>query len=428
MLAVFLIALLPRLLVFGVASVGPGTTLWDPDSLEYDQLGRGMALHGVFSQSPTPPFVPDRQRVPLFPAQIAVFYAIIGDHVDAARSWAVASNVVVSAMTAAMVAGLGSAWAGRRVGMAAGLLLATDLTSIAYSAMLLSETLFTLLLVVGTLAMARYARQPRVRNAALVGVLLGLATLTRPIGVFLPLALMPSFLVAHPLRRWPVGLRDAGLCLVVMALVVGPWTLRGRTGGGADAVTTQAAINAYFHRGALIEGAISGRDPEEVRTDLEAQFAREAAANGWTEEERVRVMQDRAMNLIRAHPWLYLRLQAQGMLKVLAPDTDAIFDTLGLRATADDKPVRWVYWLWAGLGMVQLALMYALASVGVVALARERRWFVATVLLAPAAYLLISAGPEAYARFRPPLMPAIAIMAAFGLIQWRSGPPKMRRQ
>ena len=428
MLAVFLIALLPRLVVFGVASVGPGTVLWVPDSLEYDRLGRNMALHGVFSQSSAPPFVPDRQRVPLFPAQVAVSYLIAGDHADTARRLSVACNVAASALTAALVAGLGSAWAGRRVGLAAGLVLATDLTSITYSAVLLSETLFTLLLVVATLAMARYAQRPLARRAALVGLLLGLATLTRPIGVFLPLALAPAFIVTHPLRRWPVALRDAGICLVVVALLVGPWTLRGRAGGGADPVTTQAAINAYFHRGALIEGAISGRDPQAVRAELEAEFAREATANSWSEKEQVRVMQERALRLLRANPWLYVRLQVQGMLKVLSPDTDAIFDTLGLRATADVQPARWVYRFWAGLGLAQLALLYALAIAGVAELVRTRRWFVAAVLLAPAAYLLISAGPEAYARFRPPLMPAVALLAAFGLTQWRADAPRMGRR
>ena len=417
-LAVFVVALTLRLVVLAVAVFGPGRVLWLPDSLEYDLLGRNLALHGVFSRSPAPPFAPDYQRTPLFPLQVTLAYLLAGGRPGVAATLTVAANAVLGALTAALLVPLGAVLGARRAGLWAGLLLAVDLTSIVYSAMLLSEELFALLLVGALLALARYAGAPGAWPAALAGAALGLATLTRPIGILLPLVFAPCFFLAQGRRGLPSALRDLALCGLVMGAIVAPWSLRARAAGVDDATATQAAINAYFHRGVLIEAARTGRDPEDVRAELEAAFEREAADGGWSERQRVEVMRERAARLIEGHRLLYLRLQLRGMLQLLGPETDALFDLAGLRRPADaphEGPSRPVRETWRLLGMGQLALVYALAARGALALVRDRaprRWAILALLALPLAYFVVVSGPEAYARFRVPAMPEVVLLAA----------------
>jgi hypothetical protein len=118
----------------------------------------------------------------------------------------------------------------------AGLAVALSGPQLIYEHYLMSEALFGLLLTGASLAMVvtLAAGSPTVEARApfrgpalfslLAGCLLGLCALTRPVGQ----ALLPLFLVACMLLlpRWRPALRTAGLALVGYLLLAAPWTLR----------------------------------------------------------------------------------------------------------------------------------------------------------------------------------------------------------
>ena len=411
MLTVFLVALAARTALWALVLVGYISFAPAPDSLDYEQIGRNLASYGVFSGSAGPPFEPDFQRMPLFPSLIALAYLLSPDRLGLGPPLAIAGNVLLGSLTAALLVPLGALYGGRRVGVLAGLLLAIDLWSTLYATVLLSETAFTALLVGALLALGRYGRTPRPGLAAGAGLLLGLATLTRPIGVLLGLILVPVFFLGRARQRRLPALRDAVICLSLASVVVMPWLLRARAEGGADAISTQAAINAYIDRQALFEASLGERtDSAALRAELQAEIERERSANGWTQQEQVRVMQERAARLFIAHPALYLTLQLRGMLHLLG--LDALGDRRDLRGLADIVRI---------VGLVQLLLLYALAAFGLLALLRARWWFPVALLLLPLLYLIVLAGPEAYSRFRVPVMPAFALLAAFAPWGERAG-------
>lgn len=108
---------------------------------------------------------------------------------------------------------------------------------IGQSALLMDTTLFTLLLLAATLALARMVESRRVVDAVLLGVALGLGVLVRPTIAFVA-AIVPVALVAAR-----VGWRRSALLTAVSAgvalLVVAPWTIR--TYAAYDAVVVGAA-------------------------------------------------------------------------------------------------------------------------------------------------------------------------------------------
>ncbi|NLA37638.1 MAG: hypothetical protein GX868_18395 [Actinobacteria bacterium] len=120
---------------------------------------------------------------------------------------------------------------GRRIGLAAGVVLALWPNLVLHSATLLSESLFIVCLCLFLLGMTRLMvgeaalwTRPWWRNAVLAGVALGAATLTRP-QVLLSL---PAFAVAIGVLRVPWRTRAALFLVpaVLGAAVVMPWTIR----------------------------------------------------------------------------------------------------------------------------------------------------------------------------------------------------------
>ncbi|MBT7308891.1 MAG: hypothetical protein HN842_11795, partial [Gammaproteobacteria bacterium] len=116
-----------------------------------------------------------------------------------------------------------------------------------------SETLFTLLFVGGVIYAFRILSDFSLKNAILLGVLTGLATLTRPVSFYL-MAIWPLFLafasmaksrvdVCHvPVYRSGTGKMKLLIPLLIGGLVISPWYARNYTVFGEAFFTSNAGI------------------------------------------------------------------------------------------------------------------------------------------------------------------------------------------
>ena len=68
-----------------------------------------------------------------------------------------------------------------------------------------------------------------------------------------------------------------------------------------------------------------------------------------------------------------------------------------------------------GLQLIILGSIYVAAFVGAITMRRSQSWTLVILLTIPFYFLVMSSGPGASARFRFPMVPFIAILAAFGL-------------
>jgi 4-amino-4-deoxy-L-arabinose transferase-like glycosyltransferase len=126
--------------------------------------------------------------------------------------------------TIAAIGVLGRRVAGARVGLLAAALAALYPLLIAADGALMSETLYALVIALLLIASYRLYDEPGARRAALLGLAIGLAALTRAE------ALLLLALLALPLAwRVPTArlqLRLLGSACLVAVLVVAPWTVR----------------------------------------------------------------------------------------------------------------------------------------------------------------------------------------------------------
>jgi 4-amino-4-deoxy-L-arabinose transferase-like glycosyltransferase len=171
---------------------------------------------------------------PLFPLLLALPSALGLDSYQAHR-------VVVALIGTATVVGVGFLArhvAGERVGLIAAGLAAASPVLISADGAVMSETLLGLLVVLCALAAYRLRDKPSTRRAALLGVLIGLATLTRGEAILL----LPLLLLFSATRgKWLA-------VVVACAVTLAPWTIRNLT-------TFDKPVPISTNEGNLIAGA-----------------------------------------------------------------------------------------------------------------------------------------------------------------------------
>ncbi len=206
------------------------------------QLAQG---HGYVSPVATFFHLPSRltaEHPPLYPLMLAGMSKLGFASVNAQRMF----NVAVGTVTVLLVALLARRLAGPRAGLVAGVLCAAYPSFIAANGAIMSETLFGALVAGAMLQAIRCWRRLSLPRAAVLGLLIGLATLTRSEGLLLwPLLVVP-IAIRSPRRRGAViAVAGLGLVLVMTPWVVRNWVDFGRPVLSDDAGVTVAGANCF---------------------------------------------------------------------------------------------------------------------------------------------------------------------------------------
>ncbi len=381
---------------------------WTPpiaaDAADYDRLARALTEGKGYVNTRGEP---TSWRPPLYPAFVAAIYRIADGSVEAVRL----AQVLVDVGTVALGYRLGTVLFGPVAGRIAALLMAASISTIAASSRLLSETLFTMLLMAGVVLTVEWWRAVRAgrKLAAValgvgVGAVMGAGTLCRGVLLLYPLCLVGMAMLRRYMP-WPSGERStsaaptrgrgpllaSGAVLLGFVLVVLPWTVRNyRVHGALVPVATQlggALYTAYNPP----DGWIFGIDTQDETV---------AAAHRLSEVEANAMLTKAAVNSMLSSPRRTLRLEA---LKVVYFWVPVDWEILPIYGAVNPT------YLFVGL--------WALVYVGL-ALTRTRRrdevppwpaWL-------PIAYLFVVAMVvQGTPRYRLPCEPLLAVFAAAAL-------------
>lgn len=197
------------------------------DALEYVLYAHNLKNYGIYSSSDTLTTdgqtnpVPDAKRAPLYPLFISLFLdEQPTSHNFAAITWI---QAVISTFTVLMVF-----WISRRLLPMPLALTASALTAISphlvtMNIYILSETLFSFLVVLTMLLVATTTEKSGAVKQVLVGLALGAAALTHPMLLYfvIPLAI---FLLNH--WGWKPGWKKVALVVMGFSLLYGAWIAR----------------------------------------------------------------------------------------------------------------------------------------------------------------------------------------------------------
>lgn len=479
------LAVLVHLAVLGYLARYPRGIFAKGDAVDYHVLGQNLLQHrafGFFTKErgvlpevkngvlllPSPAlgqehrFSPDPYRTPGYPIFLALIYGLGGGPYAAIVVQSLLSLVTLWLMV------LLATWLFPQpaVGWRVALLAAVEPLNLIYSHQLMSDSLFTLLLLAAVLLYLQVLLAPDLQrplvSAVLAGLLLGGAILTRPVGIYFPVVLV-LWLLAY---RWGLGQSPAsgslptavvapapgpqtgrsvlrwGLLAVLGAvtiLTVTPWVVRNYLTFQRILISTSADHNLLINTAAQIETTLHapgrGSSYWQVRHELERELTAQMAREGLevdNEAARAAYFRQWSVRLIQAHPLLALRYYLKGVVTQFFSDVPSFFELLGFTreqrsgwgalvqqglrpALAQYFGPNWPFWVAAAAPlMVYDMALYLLALGGIVALWRSRSWFLLLILVSIIGYFLAASAIIGLPRYRLPAMPFFITLAAWG--------------
>jgi hypothetical protein len=192
-----------------------------PDAVYYREVARNLAeAHAYALQN-----FSGRQAVaqfpPLWPLALAPISWVAHSSHTAEQLW----EAVLGAANVALIGWIGLRIGGPAVGCVAAALAAVDPMLIAADASMLSETLFVLLTILACIAVYGAVTRPTTARWAVVGGVLGLATLTRSDGALFAFIIVAIGVTAAAIS-WSRRFLYAATALLVFAIVLAPWMIR----------------------------------------------------------------------------------------------------------------------------------------------------------------------------------------------------------
>jgi 4-amino-4-deoxy-L-arabinose transferase-like glycosyltransferase len=267
---IFFSALAIRLVFFVLTLVKTGEPgfLYYGDSEGYLNLAKNLVLHGVFSQESASPYAPDLFRTPIYPIFIIPFYFLFKS-----VAMVILAQNIISALTAVLVYKMGKIIFSEKVGLAAGIFFAVEPHIAYWSNELLSETLFVFLFVTSLFLFIKFTLNYRWSVLSISAVVLGLATLTRPISVLTPI-IFSLFLFIFLRKTVPFKkiLMMAIIFLIISFSVLTPWLLRNVITFKIFSLTNQGSVvicdintNTYL---SFREAEIGGLETQKLRENI----------------------------------------------------------------------------------------------------------------------------------------------------------------
>jgi 4-amino-4-deoxy-L-arabinose transferase-like glycosyltransferase len=194
------------------------------DDVEFHHMGQRLAGGAGYVGDKGKP---TSFRAPGFPFMLATVYATVGE----IPAIIFVLHCALGALACVLTYCLAREFVTEGMARLAGLLACFYLGHIYFATQYLSESLFVPLLTLAVWAIVRYLKGGSVLLVGVAGLLLGYATLTRPMALLL-LVLMPPLFAVRDWRqgRWP--LVSWPLYAVTFLGVVLPWTYRNYTAHG----------------------------------------------------------------------------------------------------------------------------------------------------------------------------------------------------
>lgn len=416
-----------------------------PDARHYVKLGRNFLVKGVYSRQSAEPYQSDMLRTPVYPLTAGTLDILCG-------TWSIyVFQCLCRFATAAVIYAFCVSCFGRFVGLTASALYALDSTSTIIAMEAMSESLFIALVTPAIFLWLWCLSKPRtgrglVLGSIAVGLLVGLATLTRPTSLYLPVVLAVSGVArARPGARWPM-LRGILLMLAASTAVVLPWIARNAVLFGVPRLTSVEAVNMVYFMGGGAYAIEFGIPLEEAQQRIAKEYdlaPQSEGSNPWTTDRGIRLMDEQyreaAAKILAEYPTSFMKATLIGLTKSTISHNVAGYASISLRTWAGGGLDRLLKFrvseltqtlasndpLLLGLLVWQLLyngliVLFSLLGVVVGLRSAELRPTVLYFLLIAFyhAATVAAVGLDSYSRQRVPIVPIQCVLAAFAIAHW----------
>ncbi len=218
------------------------------DSFEYAILGINLAERGIFSESSAPPFIKNTFRTPGYPVFLALWRKVF----DSYALFPLLQMFLVAG-TAILIREMGKKIGWPKAGLFAAYLYILDPNTIFHTLVVLSDISFVFFITL-SLYILFFADFPskwekwRYLKETLGGLVLGFATLIRPISMFLIILLLP-FYYFYWRREKSLKIILIGSLLIVLgySVLILPWMARNKSVSGVFGISSLTAYNLIHY-------------------------------------------------------------------------------------------------------------------------------------------------------------------------------------
>jgi 4-amino-4-deoxy-L-arabinose transferase-like glycosyltransferase/SAM-dependent methyltransferase len=389
--------------------------------------GKGyVADHLVYTDAPIQD-TPTAFWPPAYPVLLASMWKITGFGLTSAK----VLNATLGALTIVALYLLGTSMFHRKVGLLSAALFAVFPNAIAWLPLLFPEALFILIFVVALWVLVEFMPETargKVAVAAAVGLLTGLAALTRGQGLVLaPVAT----LIWLSRDGWRPAARQSAVLALAAALLIAPWTIRNWIVLDSPVlISTNAGVSLRTGHAPDSTGtSMWTSDP--VRDSKGRLFsAEESAYDPEWEVAGYRVWTRRAINYALTHPSREVELTRYKIYHLYRSDSGVIpwLTTLGVTPI---KPQSLQDHLWTVFDASYYSLLFAAVAFMPLWLLRggPKKQVLFNVLLVWTLFHIAFNGEP---RYHVPLYPLFALSAVGGLatiaVRWQElGATGLRR-
>lgn len=207
----------------------------------YYSISQNLIQGNGFSSDGAVPYTLNSFRPPLQPYFLAVTYSIFGNY------WLTVALLILMGSFIPIIAMLIARFIfdNRTVIVGTGILLALEPVSILYSTLFYSETLFIFFFLLAIFYVFTYVHQEKWQHGFFAAALLGFATLTKAVSMYLPLFLIPLFLLHFRKELTTKRILAAVTFIAIFLLVLSPWLYRNYREFHSIGITSEEGVTLY---------------------------------------------------------------------------------------------------------------------------------------------------------------------------------------
>ncbi|PJE64570.1 MAG: hypothetical protein COU90_01890 [Candidatus Ryanbacteria bacterium CG10_big_fil_rev_8_21_14_0_10_43_42] len=435
---------LVRLIVFGALSyyaVTTGTLSSNIEVRQYPVIGsdsggyiataRHMLAEGEFASPGAGE--PQSYQVPIYPLFLAGVMALSGG-----TTIIILLQILIAGLSSVLVYKLGSIIS-HTVGIGSALLFMVDPISVFFSTTILTETIFIFFLLLAIYIHMRFFGSLW-KGVLLAGIVLGVATLTRPSAIVLPPIFVLTFLLTHTLPTIKQKLIPMVVFSFGFFLVVFPWLLRNKVLFNTWELTAVATIQWYDYNAPLFYAQQHNITHTEAKDIFRSRlFEINPYKNNDGTLQNTPYMRQVVYEFLREDPLGYAGFHIIKTIPFFVSDglrdIARRMELVGHQPNIGDAVLRFdlpklqhilfesgrsSLLLITGSGMwVFITLGMIISMLGYRRLNERARRILLISILAVFMTMLIAGGPNSSARYRLSISPFMFIAAAYGLWLFR---------
>ncbi|MEO0093879.1 MAG: glycosyltransferase family 39 protein [candidate division WOR-3 bacterium] len=411
------------------------------DAIRYNRLARNLIENHTYSRDSIPPYHPEIFVPPGYPAFIAFFYTILGKN----PILIIIIQIILSCLTGFLTFLFAKKFIdNQKIALFAGILFGLSPNIAFHSTKLISESLFTLLLILALYLLLVSVRKQKESYLLIAGFIMGLATYVRTIAIYFPILIFVILLIWY--KKAKVHLAGILGFIIIYLVTLTPWIIRNSIVFKKPIFATTGEVNIFLYNAPTVLASEKGISLTEARdtiwNEVQMILTNNPELDSTNEVIRAQIGSRVGLKYIFRYPLTYTKIHAISfILNFIVPigvspliqyltgepltelkirprvmqDALALFIRGKIKQAFDLvlkerfynlSPIGFLILIWAGL--FQLFIMVGVI-IGLV------RFFKNTFyLLIPIIYFTLATGPVCDARLRVPIEPLLIILAGIG--------------